>query len=91
MIEVLFPFHGDPELMRLAVRSVQDQTLTTWRMIGWASRSLPPRPVDALTPLRMPLTQSFDQRTPHRFVVVAAPSIDANMSFSSSTRDVTRP
>ena len=34
-----------------------------------ASRSLPLMPVAALTPLRMPLTHSFDQRSPHRLVV----------------------
>ena len=33
MIDVLLPFYGDPELMRLAVRSVLDQDTTDWRLV----------------------------------------------------------
>ena len=48
-------------------------------------------PVAALTPLRIPFTHSFDQRSPQRFVVASAPSMRASMPLSSSTRGVTRP
>ncbi len=33
MIDVLLPFYGDAELMRLAVRSVLDQDSTGWRLV----------------------------------------------------------
>jgi len=33
VIDVLLPFYGDPELMRLAVRSVLDQDTTGWRLV----------------------------------------------------------
>ena len=33
MIDVLLPFYGEPELMRLAVRSVLDQDTTGWRLV----------------------------------------------------------
>jgi glycosyltransferase involved in cell wall biosynthesis len=33
MIDVLLPFYGDPDLMKLAVRSVLDQTASNWRLI----------------------------------------------------------
>jgi glycosyltransferase involved in cell wall biosynthesis len=33
VIDVLLPFYGDPEMMRLAVRSVLDQDTTGWRLV----------------------------------------------------------
>ena len=33
VIDVLLPFYGDPELMRLAVRSVLDQDTRGWRLV----------------------------------------------------------
>ena len=33
MIDILLPFYGQPELMRLAVRSVLDQDTTGWRLV----------------------------------------------------------
>ncbi len=32
-IEILLPYHGDPEMFRQAVRSVLDQTVGDWRML----------------------------------------------------------
>ena len=51
------------------------------------SRSLPPMPVAAVTPLRIPLTHSFDQRSPQRLVVACAcraSSISASSSSAAS-------
>lgn len=33
MIDVLLPFYGDPDLMRLAVHSVLEQDTTAWRLV----------------------------------------------------------
>ena len=52
---------------------------------------LPPRPVAAETGLRIALTISFDQRSPHRFVVVLELSATATISAISLTRGVMRP
>lgn len=45
MIDVLLPFYGDPDLMRLAVRSVLSQTLPGWRLVvvddGYPDVSVP--------------------------------------------------
>ena len=84
------PFGGGEQLRRLdpgdALELIAERAADPDRLageadhhapdhLGWASRSLPLMPVAALTPLRMPLTHSFDQRSPHRFVVTSAPSM----------------
>ena len=61
------------------------------RIASWLSRALPPSPVAAETPLRMPLTHSLVQRSPHRLSVACAVSMPSSISASSSTRRVMRP
>ncbi len=63
-------------------------TRRTW---SWASRSLPFMPVTAESALRIPLTQSLDQRTPQRLFVVEQLSTHFMMPASSVSRGVTRP
>ena len=61
------------------------------RILSSRFMSLPDRPVAAATPFAMPLTQSFDQRSPQRLVVGLTVSIVPIMSASSSSRLVMRP
>ena len=65
--------------------------MESWRVIGSRSFSLPLRPVAAATGLRIALTQSLDQRSPQRFVVVLELSQTLSMSAISSMRGVIRP
>lgn len=45
-VDVMLPFYGDPDLLRRAVRSVQDQTRTDWRLTvvddGYPDDTVPP-------------------------------------------------
>ncbi len=56
-----------------------------------ASRWLPHSPVTADSPLRIELTTSLDQRSPHRLDVTLALSTAFSISAISSTRFVERP
>ena len=55
------------------------------------SRALPPIPVAAETPLRMPLTQSLVQRSPQRLSVAFAVSTSFMIAASSRDRFVIKP
>ena len=61
------------------------------RIAAWLSRALPPMPVAAETPLRIPFTHSLVQRSPQRLSVAFAASTLARSSAISSDRLVILP
>ncbi len=61
------------------------------RTAGLALTSATGSPVADETPLTMPFSTSFDQRSPHRLVVGLAESTRENRATNSSMRVLTRP